>query len=244
MKKNLLLAVLMMAALALNAQKVWNFSAAPYGASPTVNFAATFVDNGLTVATDGTALWSMDANAKTIDGVAYTTRLKSGGGGGNVLPSRIPVTRYLSINVSGNSEIKFGMISSSSTASRTLILVNEGETFLDSIVNIPGTTASTYTYNYTGGATKLYFYSRASGLNFYYLSATNVVSSVNSPLADKGVTISTSEILNTNKMELEVYSVLGKKVLSSTENISLNQFKKGVYVVRVAGTNQSQKFTI
>ena len=248
MKKTLLFATFIVATIALNAQTVWNFSNAPFGASPTVSFASTFTTaDGLTVGTDGAVLWTgLSANNKTIDGVSYTVRLQTGGGGAPVAPSKIPTTRYLSFNVNGASTISVGMISSSSSATRTLIIVNEAQTVLDSIINISGSTAATYTYSYTGGATKLYLYSRSSGINYYYVSATNVVvaTSVKEIFASKGIVISNSEIRNSNKAALEVYSVTGKRVASSKENISLNGFSKGIYIVREVASGQSLKFTI
>ncbi|MFT3751606.1 MAG: hypothetical protein QM800_01600 [Paludibacter sp.] len=106
------------------AQTVWNFSNAPFGATPTVVFTSTFTNDGLTVGTDGTALFAVTANSKTIDGTAYTYRLQTGGGGAPVAPSKIPTTRYLSFSINGASTINVGMISSSSSATRTLIIVN------------------------------------------------------------------------------------------------------------------------
>jgi hypothetical protein len=246
MKKTLLFATaLMLCSVAINAQKVWNFSLAPYGATPTVVFTSTFTNDALTVATDGTAMFAVTANAKTIDGTAYSYRLQTGGGGAPVSPSKIPTTRYLSFNVSGASTINVGMISSSSSATRTLIVVNADQSILDSIVNISGTAAATYTYNYTGSASTIYLYSRASGINYYYVSATNVVlTGVNQVLSDKGISYNGSEISNKNGLELEVYNVIGKKVASSKTAIPTVNLQKGVYVVRAVGTSATLKFSI
>jgi hypothetical protein len=246
MRKTLLsLAIAILSVVAVNAQTVWNFSNAPFGATPTVTFTSTFTNAALTVGTDGISMFAVDASAKTIDGTAYTYRLKTGGGGAPVAPSKIPTTRYLSLNVSGTSTINVGMISSSSSATRTLIIVNADQSVLDSIVNVSGSTATTYTYNYTGAASTIYLYSRTSGINYYYLSATNVVlAGVNQVLADKGISFNGSEIKNDNHLDIEVYNVLGKKVAASKVEISTGNFHKGVYMVRVAGTTQSLKFVI
>jgi len=247
MKKTLLFATaLMLCSVAINAQTIWNFSNAPFGATPSVVFTSTFTNNGLTIGTDGTVLWTgLTASAKTIDGVSYTTRLQTGGGGAPVAPSKIPITRYLSLNVSGASTINVGMISSSSSATRTLIIVNADQSVLDSIVNISGTAAATYTYNYTGGASTIYLYSRASGINYYYISATNVVlAGVNQVLSDKGISYNGSEISNKNGLDIEVYNVVGKKVASSKTAISTANLQKGVYVVRAVGTSATLKFSI
>lgn len=256
MKKTLLLsAFAFIAILGLNAQTVWNFSNAPFGAvgaaggTAVIPLTANYTTpDGLTLGTDGTVLWTgLTASAKTIGTTSYTYRLQTGGGGANVLPSYLPVTRYLKFNVSGPSTFSIGMLSSSSTATRTLIVVNADQSVVDSIVNISGTTAAAYTYNYTGAASTIYLYSRASGLNYYFLSATNVVtttSAVAEVLSDKGVSFNGTEILNTKGLSLEVYSVLGKKVATSMTNIPTANFQKGVYIVRVSGLSGSLKICI
>jgi hypothetical protein len=100
------------------------------------------------------------------------------------------------------------------------------------------------TVTYTGPATTIYIFGNSS-INLCLLSATNfVASSVNNTIADKGISVKNNEILNTNNANLEVFSVLGKKVLSSTENISLKGLQKGIYFVRIAGTTESLKISI
>ncbi len=243
MKKTLLsLAMAFGAIVAVNAQTVWNFSEAPYGASPTVSFASTFTENGLTVGTDGTALFSLTANTKTIDGTTYSYRLQTGGGGAPVSPSFIPTTRYLKFDVTGPTTINVGMISSNASAERTLVIVNTDESFVDSISHIVGSAAATYTYNYTGAATSLYLYSKSSGINYYYVS-TGVYSGVNKVLTDKGVAYNGTEVTNSNNLPIEVYNVLGKRVASATTAISTANFQKGIYIVRVTGTKDVLKFS-
>lgn len=265
MKKTLLLsAMAFIAVLGLNAQTVWNFSNSPFGAtgaaggSAVINFAANYAttDSLLVIGTNGTVNWTgLTTNSKTIDGTSYTYRLQTGGGGSPTLPSLIPTTRYLLFTVSGTSTFNIGMISSStSLPNRTLIIVNEDQSKVDSIVSINGTTAATYTYNYTGKAGKVYLYSRSSGINFYYLSVTNVVktskpflpatSGVSQVLTDNGVSFNGREITNSNGLEIEVYNMMGKKVTTSKTNISTINLQKGIYVVRAAGSNESLKFSI
>ncbi len=251
-----------MAIVALNAQTVWNFSNAPFGAnaiaggSAAIDFTKNYVttDSLLVIGSATATPFAIDANAKTIDGTSYSYRLKTGGGGAPVSPSKVPTTRYLLFTVSGASTISAGMISSSSSATRTLIIVNEDQSLLDSVVNIGGATATTYTYNYTGKAGKVYLYSRASGINYYYLSVTNVVKTsqpfipvstgLNSTITEKIVTFNGSEVLNPKGVNLEVYNMLGKKVATSKTNISTTNFQKGIYVVRASGSNDSMKIII
>lgn len=252
MKKTLLLVTtFMVASMGLSAQTVWNFSNSPFGAvgaaggTAVIDFTKSYTtSDGLTIATDGTSNWTgLSTNSKTIDGIAYTYRLQSAGGGSAVAPSKIPVTRYLSLNVSGPSTINFGMISSSSSATRTLIIVNADQSVVDSIVNISGSTAATYSYNYTGGASKLYMYSRASGINFYYLSATNVVTttSVDAVFATKGISFNGSQISNSNALKLSVYDVAGKRMLTASTNVSTASLNKGVYLVKAEGVDGTLK---
>lgn len=232
MKKNLLIYIAL-ATLSVTgfAQTVWNFSNDPFGVngatggSAPIDFNKNYTTaDGLLVATNGTALWGLTANNKTIDGTSYTYRLQSGGGGAAVAPSKIPTTRYLKFNVSGTSTINVGMISSNSTTTRTLIIVNQDESVVDSIVNIGGATAATYTYNYPGPASSLYLYSRTSGINFYYVSATNVV-------------LTGTNDINANKVvkSVQLYDATGKK---------LPQTAKGLVVKKITyddGTTASEK---
>ncbi len=252
MKKTLLFAI----AIALSStfvsgqgvDKVWNFSNAPFGATPTVSFATTFTHDMMVFATDGTALWSLDANNKTLNEIAYTHRLKSGGGGAPAVDSNIPTTRYLAINVGGNSTIKFGMMSSSSGAERALRIVNEAGTLLTTITGVIGSAIGEYSYEYVGAATKLYFYSESSGINFYVVSATNVVApattSTNNTFKNREVYFNGTEIVNSNNIALEVFNVLGKRVLSSSSTISTRELSQGIYIIRAEGSNEVLKIKL
>lgn len=246
MKRTLLLTSILVLSFGIFAQvsKEWNFSNAPYGATPTVTFTSTFTNDLLTVGTDGTAQWALDANTKTLNGVEYTHRLKSGGGGAPTAGSFIPTTRYLSFRVSGASTIDFGMMSSSSSASRILIITNADETVKDSIQNIIGTAIGSYTYNYTGPASTLYFYSRSSGINFYVIKATNVViTQLKDVFTDKGIFFNGQQISNSNNLPLEVYNVLGELMVKSTGSVNTDDFQKGVYVVRAESIQGALKFS-
>ena len=67
---------------------------------------------------------------------------------------------------------------------------------------------------------------------------------VNQVLSDKGVSFNGTEIVNTQGLDIEVYSALGKRVAVSKTNISTANFQKGVYVVRASGSNDSMKIII
>jgi hypothetical protein len=72
----------------------------------------------------------------------------------------------------------------------------------------------------------------------------NGSTAINKVLADKGISFNGTEILNTKGLALEVYSVLGKRVATSMTSIRTANFQKGVYVVRVAGSNDALKICI
>jgi len=200
----------------------------------------------------------VEASAKTFtdaNGVAYSfaNRFKNNGGGytnattTDVTPSvNMPTQRYLSFKVSGNSKIYVIALSGSSSASRKLF-VTDGTNLIGSIAFPAATVLSDGSVNYTGPATTIYLYSNAS-INFALLSATNYVSaataSVSSVLSDKGVSFNGTEISNNKGLALEVYSVLGKRVANSVTSIPTNNFQKGVYIVRISGSNDSLKICI
>jgi hypothetical protein len=252
MKKTLLFAI----AIALSStfvsgqgvDKTWNFSNSPFGAAPTVSFASTFTHDMMVFATDGAALWSLDANNKTLNEIAYTHRLKSGGGGAPAVDSNIPTTRYLAINVGGNSTIKFGMMSSSSSAERALRIVNEAGTLLTTITGVLGSAIGEYTYQYAGAATKLYFYSETGGLNFYVISATNVVApattSTENIFVAKGIKMEGRTIKNDAKISIKVFNMLGKEVAKSNENIDLSSIPQGIYIIRAEGSKEVLKIKL
>jgi len=95
-------------------------------------------------------------------------------------------------------------------------------------------TATTVVLKETNGGFRLF------SLNWF----NNVVSGVKSNLTDKGISFNGTEISNNKGLSLEVYNVLGKKVASSLTSIATTNFQKGVYIVRVSGSNDSLKICI
>ena len=188
-----------------------------------------------------------DANNVTY---SFANRFQNNGGGYagatdvDATPTvNMPTQRYLSFKVTGNSKIYIIGISGSSSSARKIFVTN-GSTLIGSVSFPAATVLNDGTVNYTGPATTIYLFSNAS-INLTYLSATNyVATSVSSIISDRGVSFNGTEILNTNGLSLEVYSVLGKKVASSTTTIPTANFQKGVYIVRVSGTNDSLKICI
>ena len=120
----------------------------------------TITKNGLTVVASSEKPVTIDANTKTIDGYTFTKRLKFNGGGTST-------SRYASINIPGNGTITVYGMSASSTATRTLrIATGTFSNVVDSLTN-NGKAIGSITYEYTGEATTVYFYSANSGFNLY-----------------------------------------------------------------------------
>lgn len=214
MKKILLFVALATFSMTSFGQKVWNFSEAPFGAEGMTNidFTKTQVIDGLEIGSDGKATFSIDANNKSLDGVDYKYRLKSGGGGSPAEGSKIPTTRYLKINVAGNSTINIAMMASSSSAERVLVIVNSDETVSATIPAVIGSSLANYSYEYVGGPTSLYFYSENSGINFYSFSATNLASSsVNTIDANKTI------------ISEKYFDVLGREIKRDTKGLVIRK---------------------
>ena len=82
---------------------------------------------------------------------------------------------------------------------------------------------------------------------FYYGFVQFVVgnqSGVNQVFANKGISFNSTNITNKNGLELEIFNVLGKKVVSAKTDISTTGFPKGIYVVRAKGMNETLKISI
>ena len=188
-------------------------------------------------------------NRFLLNGAGYT-----GAAAGDLTPAVFtPTQRYASFKVSGNSTIYFIGATGSSGSDRTLFITDGSKligskvftsTYSTATPPVASATMLDGTINYTGPATTLYVYFSAS-IALYYMSATSVVlTGVNPVLTDKGVSFNGTEIVNAKGLSLEVYSVLGKRVASSLTSIPTANFQKGVYIVRVSGTNDSLKICI
>ena len=266
MKKTLLISALIaIAVFSINAQgttKVWNFGSNTtlFPVSPGIGAGpdkSVYID-GLGIHTgtvENTNMGEIRASSKTFTSstlgeMSFANRFQFNGAGyasastTDVTPlTNMPTQRYLTISVGGNSTLYFIGITGSSSSDRK-VFVTDG-TNLVGTVNFPASSGPVNdgTVQYTGTATTLYIYCNAA-CNLHYLSATNVVtSSVNQLLADKGISFNGSEILNKQNLTLEVYDILGKRVATSNSSISVNNFEKGVYFVRAAGTKETLKFS-
>ncbi len=267
MKKTLLILAISIVALGLNAQttKVWNLGGDtslpnPFPLSTGIGTGDGTTGNpaypvmidglGITGIASNVNMGAVNASAKTLGNYTFPNRFQFNGAGysgaaaGDVTPTvNMPVQRFLSFNVSGNSTIYCIGITGSSSSERKLF-VTDGTNFVGSVTFLAGSALNDGTISYTGPAATLYVFCNAS-CNLTYLSATNyVTTSVNSVLADKGVAYNGSYITNTKGLDIEVFNVLGKNIAKANTSISTANFQRGIYIVRIAGTSEVLKFSI
>ena len=103
----------------------------------------------------------VDASAQTVGDRQFTHRLKFGGSGNADY-------RHVWFDVTGNCSVTVWLTSSSGSGdARTLNIA--GGSFGDvlSTMSAPAGSVNTQTYQYSGGATRLYLYSASSGINLY-----------------------------------------------------------------------------
>lgn len=260
MKKTLLIAV---ATLFITsgtfAQKVWVVGNDP------VNFpVSTGIGAGpdLTVYKDGlgihtgtvtnTNMGQVEAShissPKIFGEASYPNRFKFNGGGysgaatSDETPTvNMPTQRYLTITVSGNGTIKVQGISGNSGETRRLF-ITDGTKLIGTMVYPGGSNISEETVTYTGPATTLYLFTNQA-INLYRIEASSyITASVNQVLADKGISYNGNEIVNRDKIAIEIYDVLGKRIAASNNNIPVSNYDKGVYFVRAAGSKETLKF--
>jgi len=81
-----------------------------------------------------------------------------------------------------------------------------------------------------------------ASINLYLLKVTPITSVKQIPY-DNGVSFNGTQILNEKGVKLEVYNMLGALITRSSTSISTANFPKGVYIVRIAGTNGVLKFS-
>lgn len=231
MKKLFLAVALIATTFTANAvDKIWdisNFTVASYEVW-------TVVDQ-LGLGADVAKAIAIDANNKTYGTYSCTKRLKMGGSG------EVGVARYLAIKVDGNSTLGIAVMSSSSGVDRWCQIKTASGVFVDS-VSAPGVTDGLIKpVSYVGGPTTLCLFSSNSGINFYVITATNVTAGDPTPVAVSDAIASSllskvgNDLVNPTNLEVEVYSVLGAKVLtSSAASISVSGLASGVYVAKTA----------
>lgn len=159
---------MLMSVLGISAQKSWIFSDAAFlGEASTVEFTEETTINGLTIvpAAEGTEAGKgvvIDANNKTVDGVKYTHRLKTGG-------TATATNRLLRFAVDGPTKITVVLMSGSGSNNRTLNICKDAYDKDNPIGTMPalGATCEKVSYNYTGEAATIVLGSHSSGINIY-----------------------------------------------------------------------------
>lgn len=210
MKKIFTLIAAAMMVAGANAQKEWNFSNWEQK-----TFTATETIDDLTVhalATGGNV--TIDGNNKTVDGVKYTQRLKTGGGVA-VEEGTDNIGRALSFSVPGNCKITVIACSSNSTDARTLNYASGTYDNVFTTGNVPAGTPIKIEANYTGEATTIYLYSAGGGINFYDVAFTLVSTGINE--------ITSNTVANENA---PVYNLAGQKVNKEAKGILIQNGKK------------------
>lgn len=209
MKKIFTLIASVIVAMSVNAQeqKVWNFSD-----WEEITFNAVTTIDGLTVMANEESTVVIDGNNKTIEGAnntyKCTKRLKLGGTGS-------AEARNLNFEVTGPCTINVGLISSSSSADRTL---NVATGTFDNVVaslQAVGSPAQEQTYKYESNEpTTVYLYSPSSGVNIYYIEVTYTSTNINNAIVEQG---------NENA---PVYNLAGQRVNKDSKGVLIQNGKK------------------
>ncbi len=251
MKKSLLfVTIAILLSIGLNAQE-WNFGNDsvnfPIYAGVPAGTTVTIQGLSITAGTTPANMGQVEASVKTYQTTTYHHRFKFNGGGytgasaTDLVPLvNMPTQRYISFAVAGNSTIKVHGITGSSTSARKLF-VTTGATYIGAMDMPTGSEITEATLNYTGPATTLYVFCNAS-INLYLLKVSPITSVKVIP-SDIGISFNGTQILNTKGMKLEVYNASGMLITRSCSSIPTGNFPKGVYIVRVAGSNTVLKFS-
>ncbi len=146
----------------------WNFSDTEFATLGTLKETKTV--NGLKIYATANNSLLFEENAKSIDGINFTTRAKTQGN------STYAQARSFEFAVTGPCSIDVYVMSASSTATdRTFSIASSASNVL--LTQTVGTAINKYTYSYTGGAATLNIYSSNGAINFYGIRVTYATSS-------------------------------------------------------------------
>lgn len=249
MRKKLLslVSALLISSASMNAQTTWNFSDFADNAGYTSN---TVVNNlgfipGPSTSTN--LMGQVEANGATIDGIAFTKRLKLNGGSftsGTTDFGQVPPQRAMYLKVNGASVIKL-WYKNGGGGNRT-VYVSNGTTVIASFLYTDSTVGQVATVNYTGGAANLYI-SGDQAINFYQLSATNVGTTLPTLATSNVNTTSANVFASGNQVfvnnlkaatQINVYTSTGALVKSVNAKADTNfDLKSGFYIVNLKSEN-------
>ncbi len=189
MKKTLLFAALAVFALCAQAQ-VWNFS----DFEAKVYTEDTVVDGFKIYANEDYPV-TVDENTKTVDGVKYTQRIKTGGSSQLDSVTLEPLARVYEFEVSGPGKVEYVITSSSSSGTgRFVNFVVGTDTISKMEAPVKGDLSATgvekYSFDYTGeAATMRLIFTGGGGVNLYMVAYTaggeNPDTPGNDPVVDK-----------------------------------------------------------
>lgn len=158
------------------------------------------------------------------------------------LPS-LPVTSYLAFNVLGNTTIII-YCNPSDAVAKTLNVANSsgslvGSTTSSAIATTSATNAEKLTINYSGAATKLTIYptwTYSTGTSILNVYAIKVIDTATTSIDEASKIVLKkvgNQLLNENALAVEIFTVLGAKVLASSEtSIDISGLASGVYIAR------------
>ena len=246
--------------------QVWTFGSDtqkfPLGnrftSSPALAGEQAFVDElGIHKGTiDNNNMGAITAGAKSFGEYSFVNRFQFNGGGytGSAVAHTeptvmMPTQRYISFTVGGNSTISVIGITGSSGDTRR-VFFTDGTSLLGTAVFPAGSDAAEYSFNYTGTGTTIYAFCNAA-CNLYRLSATNVVTnalktatSTNDVFKNREIYFNGNEIVNSNNIAIEVFNVLGKRVLSTSTSVSVRELSQGIYIIRAEGSKEVLKIKL
>ena len=172
---------------------------------------ATVTIKGLTIHAKADKTVVVEPNAKTLDGMEFTTRMKLGGAGSLEAGAEYGV---VSIDVTGNTTISVAAISSSSSADREFVFINAAGDTLHT-APVYGANIDWAVFDYVGDATTIYMASKSSGINIYYVKAEGEGGSVEPPVANDPLAIFDPATVDPADLKpgMEVVEIGGKKYL-------------------------------
>lgn len=193
----------------------WNFSETGWTAG---DITTNTTINGLTLTSTGSdSKWTIDGSNKSVEGVSYSQRLKSGGTGG--FSEAGEEKRTMKFDVTGDCTIYIDCCSASSSEERSINIYTKAytkeSTEADIAKTIPAVAGNPVrqTYSYTGSATTITI-QPAGGSNFYGI------------FVKSGATGITKTVFNANDVNAPAYNLVGQKVDKSYKGVVIQNGKK------------------
>lgn len=163
-----------------------------------------------------------------------------------VVPPAIPVTSYLAFEVIGNATITLWCNPKDAAAKPMNVVNSSGAVVATGTTSAVSSGSNPYaelvTINYTGAATRLTIYPTYAlnqNISCLYIYAIKVVDSPPTDIQENQVTAPLkkvgNQIQNEEAASVEIYTVLGAKVLASSEtSIDIAGLASGVYIARTS----------